>query len=152
MPSSAKYGRRHQQKRRLLAGKVAAGGAVCARCHKPIRPGEAWDLDHRDDGPGYLGPSHARCNRATVTHLKERLGEAPRARTTGSVATPEPAHDCRAEFNPRRCAACRESDLGPSNEITCWSRHWSGDEFNPRCRDCRERGSACDVALARRAA
>jgi hypothetical protein len=122
---------------------VAAGKAVCARCHKPIRPGGAWDLDHRDDGPGYLGPSHARCNRATVTHLKQRLGEAP--------AVAAPAHDCRREFDPKRCAACRESDPCPSNEVTIWSLHWSGDEYNPRCPRCRERGSACDVALERQA-
>src|SRR5262245_14658207 len=28
-----------------------------------MRPGEAIELDHSDDGPGYLGFSHARCNR-----------------------------------------------------------------------------------------
>lgn len=35
-----------------------------------------WDLDHRDgNGNGYLGPSHAACNRATT----------PRVRGTGLV-------------------------------------------------------------------
>ena len=34
----------------------------CARCHELIEPGEKWQLDHRDDGHGWLGGSHARCN------------------------------------------------------------------------------------------
>jgi hypothetical protein len=29
-----------------------------------ILPGQFWDLDHTDDGRGYLGPSHRECNRA----------------------------------------------------------------------------------------
>ena len=33
-----------------------------------------WDLDHDDANPRrYLGPSHRRCNRASVTHLKAAL-------------------------------------------------------------------------------
>jgi hypothetical protein len=53
---------------------VKSGKAMCARCDRPILPAEAWDLDHDDDDPlqrKYLGASHARCNRASVTHLKE---------------------------------------------------------------------------------
>jgi hypothetical protein len=37
-------------------------------------------------------------------------------------------------------------------EVDRWSRHWDGPRYNPRCPDCRERGSACDVALSRKAA
>lgn len=58
------YGAAHQALREQWRSTVDAGFAVCRRCGHPIRPGESWDLDHADDGSGYLGPSHARCNRA----------------------------------------------------------------------------------------
>jgi hypothetical protein len=60
------YGRAHQQRRAAIAPIVAAGNAVCRRCHKPIMPGQAWDLGHLD-GTGkqvYGGPEHRACNRA----------------------------------------------------------------------------------------
>lgn len=56
---------------------VQMGGVRCARgkdCDRAeldedgslvggfIKPGEAWHLDHKDDGVGWLGPSHATCN------------------------------------------------------------------------------------------
>ena len=41
---------------------------------QPIVPGTDWDLDHADgEGNGYLGPSHARCNRA-ATQRDRRAG------------------------------------------------------------------------------
>jgi DNA-directed RNA polymerase subunit RPC12/RpoP len=62
----------HRGLRRSLEPVVARGATPCARCGELILLGESWDLDHRDDGAGYLGPSHARCNRATARHAKER--------------------------------------------------------------------------------
>jgi hypothetical protein len=59
------YGVMHQTLRKRVAQLVASGLAVCARCELPIDPHEPWDLDHRDDRKGYLGPSHRRCNRGT---------------------------------------------------------------------------------------
>src|SRR5262245_25661856 len=45
---------------------VLAGGVRCARCGEEIRPGEPWDLGHRDGSKvEYTGPEHRRCNRAT---------------------------------------------------------------------------------------
>lgn len=58
------YGYDHQKMRKAIAPSVRAGQAVCPRCGKPIRPGEAWDLGHTDDRTGYTGAEHVRCNRS----------------------------------------------------------------------------------------
>jgi hypothetical protein len=57
------YGRAHQARRAALAEDVGAGIVDCARCRKPILPGEAWDLGHSDDRLS-TASEHARCNRA----------------------------------------------------------------------------------------
>jgi hypothetical protein len=56
-----RYGGDHQALRR--AAKPFAYGQPCSRCGQVMRPGQALDLDHRDDGTGWLGFAHARCNR-----------------------------------------------------------------------------------------
>jgi hypothetical protein len=61
-----RYGGDHQALRR--AAKPFAYGQPCSRCGQPMRPGQALDLDHRD-GTGWLGFSHARCNRAAGGRL-----------------------------------------------------------------------------------
>jgi len=53
----------HKTMRKRLAPVVALGETKCARCGELIEPDEKWELDHRDDGRGWLGPSHAKCNR-----------------------------------------------------------------------------------------
>jgi hypothetical protein len=62
----------HQNRRKAVALDVANGGAICARCGKPIHPEALWDLDHSDDRTSYLGPSHRRCNRATAGRARRR--------------------------------------------------------------------------------
>jgi hypothetical protein len=56
----------HQASRKRWAEAVASGSVKCARCKQLIHPLEPWDLDHRDDRRGYLGPSHRACNRAVA--------------------------------------------------------------------------------------
>ena len=65
------YGYGHQKMRRKYASLVASGLALCTRCGELIEAGTPWDLDHSDyDRTRYLGPSHARCNRAAPNELK----------------------------------------------------------------------------------
>jgi hypothetical protein len=52
----------HKAMRRRLDPVVQSGTVPCARCGELIEPGSPWQLDHRDDGRGWLGPSHQRCN------------------------------------------------------------------------------------------
>ena len=70
-----RYGGEHQALRR--AGLPLAYGQPCGRCGRPMLPGQALDLDHRDDGSGaYRGFSHRTCNRRAGA----RMGNARRGR------------------------------------------------------------------------
>ena len=79
------YGRRHKEIRSHFRNRMARGEIFnCWRCGKPIIG--QWDLGHVDEaghgrGWGVEGrwPEHPGCNRATMTHLKERLAAAERA-------------------------------------------------------------------------
>ncbi len=59
---SGHYGQAHKAMRRRLDPVVQTGTVPCVRCGELIAPGSPWQLDHRDDGRGWLGPSHASCN------------------------------------------------------------------------------------------
>lgn len=71
----ARYGAQHQKLRRAIAQQVAAGGVLCVRCGESISPLEGFDLDHADNGNGYLGAAHISCNRG---HKKSRRLEKTR--------------------------------------------------------------------------
>ena len=51
------YGGQHQATRK--AWLPYAAGSACARCGRPILPGQPVDLDHADDRVTYLGWSTA---------------------------------------------------------------------------------------------
>ena len=59
---SQRIGAAHRAMRARLEPVVATGEVGCARCGQLIGQGEEWQLDHRDDGRGWLGPSHRQCN------------------------------------------------------------------------------------------
>jgi hypothetical protein len=131
-----RYGVVHKKARRRWAPRVRAGKVDCWRCRKPIAPGAPWDLGHVEGAAavaefGARYPEHRRCNRATLPRmLAEARGEAP--------------HRAPGSNEPRFGGL---PDPTPGNSVERWSRHWSGG-FNPRCPDCRARGSACEKAEA----
>jgi len=76
-----RYGTVHKKLRRHWAPKVRAGKVDCWRCGKEIPAYARWDLGHVDEDGQNRGyplrhPEHRSCNRATVTHLKQRLAAA----------------------------------------------------------------------------
>jgi len=64
------YGGQHVKLRKRIQKQMDAGKIFyCWRDGKPISPSEPWDLGHDDDDrTKYMGPEHARCNRATSRH------------------------------------------------------------------------------------
>jgi hypothetical protein len=146
------YGGVHQKLRKRWAARVRAGGVDCWRCGKPIPAGARWDLGHVDEEHqaqfGTRHAEHVRCNRATLPRmLAAARGEAsanadPLPQEPSANAEP---HDCREDFDPQRCPECRRRDPTPESSNLRWGRHWWGG-FNPRCRDCRRLGEACEEA------
>mgnify|MGYP000889791946 CR=1 FL=1 len=55
-----RYGYAHQVARTRWAELLPRACTVCGRV---VTAAMAWDLDHTDDGAGYLGPAHRSCNR-----------------------------------------------------------------------------------------
>jgi hypothetical protein len=74
----------HKRTRKAaLAVLARSPGQPCARCGQPMYAWQKLDLDHTDDRRGYLGLSHASCNR--------RAGQAITAsilRARGAALTP----------------------------------------------------------------
>jgi hypothetical protein len=85
--SNHRYGTVHQSERKRWARQVRLGYVQCWRCERLISPTANWDLGHVDERGRARGyplrhPEHrhsrdcpAGGNRATVTHLKQKLAE-----------------------------------------------------------------------------
>jgi hypothetical protein len=102
-----RYGWKHQQARARWAARVATGQVNCARCGRPIAPGEAWDLGHADGDPSqYAGPEHARCNRATAGRRRKR----PKLRQQDEFKQDDPANHVF---------------WGPPDPVTGYQLRWS---------------------------
>jgi hypothetical protein len=93
--------------------KLAAGEAVlCARgtdCKRGgvIRPGDEWDLGHRDGGRGYAGPEHAHCNRSAGGKARAAQLYGPKR----SGAYPGWSRHWIGPYNTL-CPVCRELGYG----------------------------------------
>jgi hypothetical protein len=55
-----RYGAEHRATRAATIDQAV--GQLCARCQTTILEGQPVDLDHADNGQGYLGYSHRSCN------------------------------------------------------------------------------------------
>jgi hypothetical protein len=89
-----------------------AYGQVCHLCGRPMLPGQPLDLDHRPDGRGYRGMSHARCNRADGGR-RSQLGAKKRRRIV--LKLPALAVAAETSWDRRRtsiCVAGRDDEAG----------------------------------------
>jgi hypothetical protein len=90
---TAKYGGAHKQlRKRLLAALQRDPGQPCPRCGYPMWPGQRLHLDHSDDGVGWLGLSHARCNERAGQRKTSAINRARNAyRRRGAQTAPWPS-------------------------------------------------------------
>ena len=79
------YGRAHQKLRAKLL--PTAYGKPCPRYGRLMLPGQALDLDHNDSRTGYLGFSHATCNRRAGQRKGARLRRKTATRTVVVAST-----------------------------------------------------------------
>ena len=80
------YGGEHRRVRRAWQAEIDAGRrVVCCRCERPIRRGDAWDLDHTDDRTSYRGPACTTCNRSAGATLGNLRRAAKKAGATTKV-------------------------------------------------------------------
>jgi hypothetical protein len=109
-----RYGPEH---RAFRDGTVAqAVGKPCARCHQVMLASDAVQLDHADDGQGYVGYSHRSCNaragaingnraRAAAYRAAKELPP-PRRRERPPPPPPVDEHSCEAEGCHAEMAVC----------------------------------------------
>jgi hypothetical protein len=94
------YAGQHQAIRRALL--PDAYGRPCPRCGFPMLPGQDLDLDHTDDRAGYIGMSHATCNRAAGARLSNQRRRARREEMITMIA--EVALACEVSEDRQHCS------------------------------------------------
>lgn len=79
-----RYGASHRRLRRQWMPAVERGDVCCARCGRPIYPGQRWDLGHVDGGgpDDYTGPECVSCNRAAGARNGNRMRRRTRLATS----------------------------------------------------------------------
>ena len=125
---SVRYGSPHRLMRKRLEPLVATGTVPCARCGELIGAHELWELDHRDDGRGWLGPSHQRGNaragwQAMVNQNAGSLRSSPTGGRTGGFR--------RRRSEPR------------SSSAAAWQRCMLAAVCGSRCQSWSRRRTCC---------
>jgi hypothetical protein len=114
-----RYGPDH---RAFRAGTISqAIGKACARCGLPMLEGQPVQLDHADNGQGYIGYSHRSCNaRAGAVRGNQLRAAAYRA----AKGLPPPVNGSRA---PSRVVAeehsCEASGCHTGMAVCACHRH-----------------------------
>jgi hypothetical protein len=110
-----RYGPDH---RAFRAGTVdQAVGKPCARCQLPMLEGQPVQLDHADNGQGYIGYSHRSCNaragavrgnraRAAAYRAAKGLPPPERRRDIASLRATVDEHSCGPEGCHAEMAVC----------------------------------------------
>jgi hypothetical protein len=90
-----------------------AYGKPCPRCGRPMLAGQALDLDHTDDRAGYLGISHAGCNRRAGQRVSIERRRARRERRIAMVTEVALALEISEDRQHTSivAAGCLEGDL-----------------------------------------
>jgi DNA-directed RNA polymerase subunit RPC12/RpoP len=105
---SLRYGGRHKTVRAATVS--AAYGQACTRCGGLLRPGQFIDLDHSDDGSGYLGYAHRGCNRSAGASLGNRMRGG-----WGYVADPVDPPPVVCQFHGAWCGSIHSEAWGITN-------------------------------------
>ena len=147
---AAGYGREHQAAR-VTALAAFAAGDPCARCGSPMNGEDDLDLDHTDDRTGYLGLSHASCNRRAAAIKANGKPPSGRTRQRANAFAPRSCRDCPAVIpwpsKARYCDACGEARrtspgrvVSPVTVCACGSPIFlvagRADRTSTRCHGC----------------
>ena len=98
--------------RRRLDPVVQTGTVACVRCGELIEPNTPWHLDHRDDGRGWLGPSHARWQDGLAWPQKPEPKQ-PSSESAEEAAAKDPIF---AEYRRRTAGIEDHDDWGSGNK------------------------------------
>lgn len=110
MPSQ-RYGTAHQRARAALLRQIEWGVTCCCRCTHPLMPGDRVDLDHADDGRGYLGFSHHSACAICGRKCNQAAGGEKGALAAGK------------QLRDRRCCVCGMPFVASmAEQVTCGQR------------------------------
>jgi hypothetical protein len=118
-----RYGPEH---RAFRDGTVAqAVGKPCARCQLPMLEGQAVQLDHADNGQGYIGYSHRSCNAraGAIASNRARAAAYRAAKGLPGEAIVSPNRAGRTQLlpaaTPPNCIRAREEIMGSETPLAC---------------------------------